>query len=67
MKSFGVHKHILLWCLVINYLNDFWTPRHVNVGLFEVHEITRLFMVRQLHILFEKVWFDALCDYFCEI
>jgi hypothetical protein len=24
--------------LVINYLDEAWTPRHVNVGLFEVHE-----------------------------
>ncbi len=27
---------------------------HANVGLFEVHETTRLFMARQLHTLFEK-------------
>jgi hypothetical protein len=37
-----------------NYLNDLKTPMHVNVDLFEVHETTRFFMVRQLHILFEK-------------
>jgi hypothetical protein len=24
--------------LVINYLNETWIPKHVTVGLFEVHE-----------------------------
>jgi hypothetical protein len=24
--------------LVINYLNEAWTPRHAIVGLFEMHE-----------------------------
>jgi hypothetical protein len=26
------------FALVINYLNEAWTPRHATIGLFEVHE-----------------------------
>jgi hypothetical protein len=34
------------FALVINYLNDSWTPMHAIVGFFiEVHEITRFSMV----------------------
>jgi hypothetical protein len=34
--------------LVINYLNEYWMPQHVTIGLFEVHEIRKLSMVGQL-------------------
>jgi hypothetical protein len=33
------------FALVINYLNGFWMPQHVTIGLFEVHEIIGLSMV----------------------
>ncbi len=36
MSRGGVHVDTFV--LVINYLNDVWTPRHAIVGLFEVHE-----------------------------
>jgi hypothetical protein len=29
-----------IFVLVINYLDEAWTPRHVIVSLFEVHETT---------------------------
>jgi hypothetical protein len=32
--------------LVINYLSDFWTHVDAIVGLFEVHDTTRVSMVR---------------------
>jgi hypothetical protein len=41
-----------IFALVINYLNESWMPQHV--GLFEVHETTRLSMATQLCSLFEK-------------
>jgi len=44
MSKGGVDTFVL----VINYLNEAWTPRHVIVGLFEVHEITRNATVLQL-------------------
>jgi len=28
------------FALVMNYLNDIWTPKHATIGLFEVHETT---------------------------
>jgi hypothetical protein len=40
--------------LIIYYLNDFWTPILVFVGLFQVHETTWLSMASQLRTLFEK-------------
>jgi hypothetical protein len=42
------------FALVINYLNDYWIPQHVTIGLCEVHETTWLSMVGQLHSLLEK-------------
>jgi hypothetical protein len=42
------------FALVINYLNDSWTPMHVTIGLFKVHEIRWLSMVEQLHTSLEK-------------
>jgi len=42
------------FALIINYLNDSWTPMHVTIGLFEVHETTWLSMAKQLHTLLEK-------------
>ncbi len=35
--------------LIINYLTDLYTPMHATIGLFEVHETTKLSMA-----LFEK-------------
>jgi len=34
--------------LVINYLNDYWTPMHATIGLFKFHETTRLSMAKKL-------------------
>ncbi len=42
------------FALVINYLNECWMPQHVIIGLFEVHETTRLSMAGQLRSLLEK-------------
>jgi hypothetical protein len=42
------------FALVINYLNESWMPHHVTIGLFEVHETTRLSMINQLCSLLEK-------------
>jgi hypothetical protein len=40
--------------LVINYLDETCTPRHVNVGLFEVHETINSAMVLQLQVLLKN-------------
>jgi hypothetical protein len=40
--------------LVINYLDETWTPRHVIVGLFKVHEISDNAMALQLQSLRKK-------------
>jgi hypothetical protein len=37
------------FALIINDLNDYCTPMHVTIGLFEIHETTKLSMA-----LFEK-------------
>ncbi len=42
------------FALIINYLNESWMPRHVTIGLFEVHETTWLSMAGQLCSLLEK-------------
>ncbi len=42
------------FALVINYLNEFWMPQHVTIGLFELHETIGLSMVVQLCSLLEK-------------
>jgi hypothetical protein len=36
------------FALIINYLNDYLTPMHATIGLFEVHETTWLSMAKQL-------------------
>ncbi len=33
------------FALVINYLDEAWTPRHAIIGLFEVHETSSGAMV----------------------
>ncbi len=43
MSKSGVHVNTFV--LVINYLNEFWTPRHAIVGLFKVHETNSSAMV----------------------
>jgi len=43
MSRSGVHVNTFV--LVINYLNEFWTTRHVIVGLFKVHETSSSAMV----------------------
>ncbi len=35
-----------IFAFVINYLNELWTPMHVIVGLFEVHDTTWISMAR---------------------
>jgi len=42
------------FALVINCLNESWMPRHVTIGLFEVHETIGLSMAGQLRSLLEK-------------
>ncbi len=42
------------FAFVINYLNELWTPMHVIVGLFEMHDTTWISMARQLQALLEK-------------
>ncbi len=42
------------FALVINYLNDSWTPMHVTIGLFKVHEIRWFSIVGQLHTSLKK-------------
>ncbi len=44
MPRGGVHAFVL----EINYLNEFWTPMHVIVDLFELHDTTWFPMVGQL-------------------
>ncbi len=34
------------FAFVINYLNELWTPMHVIVGLFEMHDTTWISMAR---------------------
>ncbi len=43
MSKGGVNTFVL----IINYLDEGWTPRHVTMKLFEVHEITSNAMVLQ--------------------
>jgi hypothetical protein len=42
------------FALVINYLDETCTPRHANVGLFEVHETINSAMVLQLQVLLKN-------------
>jgi len=42
------------FALIIDYLNDSWTPMHVIIGLFEVHETKWLSMAKQLRTLLKK-------------
>lgn len=42
------------FALVINYLDESWTPRHVIVGLFAVYETTSNAMTLQLQALLEN-------------
>jgi uncharacterized membrane protein (DUF441 family) len=39
--------------LVINYLDEGWTPRHVILRLFEMHKTTSSTMALQLQTLLE--------------
>jgi hypothetical protein len=41
--------------LVINYFNDYWIPRSVTVGLFDIHETIGISMASQLSSLFENM------------
>ncbi len=50
--------------LVINYLNDFWNLMPVTIGLFEVHETTRLSMASSLFDVMEsyyKIYYENFC------
>jgi hypothetical protein len=40
--------------LAINFLNDTQVPMHVNVGLFEMNETIRQYMVVQLQVLLDR-------------
>ncbi len=42
------------FAFVISSFNDFWTPIHVPIGLFKVHEIKWFSMVGQLHTSLKK-------------
>jgi len=39
------------FALVVNYINKKWQPCHILMGLFEVHETTRVAMAIQLKAL----------------
>ncbi len=54
------------FAFVINYLNELWTPMHVTICLFEVHDTTWISMVRQLQTLLEKFDLNASCGCLCE-
>jgi hypothetical protein len=40
--------------LMINYLDETWTPRHATIVLFEVHETSSNAMALQLQYLLDK-------------
>jgi hypothetical protein len=42
------------FALVINYLDEVWTPMHVVIGVFEVHETIGNSMTFQLQALLEN-------------
>jgi len=42
------------FALMINYLDETCTPRHANVGLFEVHETISSAMVLQFQVLLKN-------------
>jgi hypothetical protein len=46
--------NINTFVLVINYVDEAWTPRHVIVRLFELHETNRNVMALQLKYLLKK-------------
>ncbi len=48
------HNGVDTFDLVFNFLNDIWVPMHVNVGLFEVNETIRQYMVVQLQVLLDR-------------
>ncbi len=43
------------FALVINFVNESWTPMHVIVDYYEMHDTTRLSMARQLQVLLESL------------
>jgi len=52
--------------LVINYLDETWTPKHVIVGLFKVHETSGKCHGFTTPIFKEKNCTNSLGDCFCE-
>ncbi len=52
--------YVNTFALVINFLNESWTPMHVTMNLFEMHETKVQSMVIQLESLL------ASCDCICE-
>jgi hypothetical protein len=48
------HNGVDTFDLVFNFLNDIWVPMHVNVGLFEVNETIRQYMVVQLQVSLDR-------------
>ncbi len=66
--SFGLQMSrgdVDTFILVIN-LSDSWIFMHATIGLFEVHDITKVSMARQLESLFRKYdlthRMNRLCD-----
>jgi hypothetical protein len=48
--------------VVINFLNEYWNPMHVTMGLYEMNETSGQNMVIQLQSLFSKLGLMC-CDY----
>ncbi len=47
-------RDVDIFILVINFLNDTWVPMHVNLGLFEMNELTNNPWFTQLQSLLEN-------------
>jgi hypothetical protein len=43
-----------IFALMINFLNESWTPIHVTMGLFEMNETNEQSMIIQFESLFSK-------------
>jgi hypothetical protein len=59
MSTTGINT----FALVINYLDEAWTPRHVIVGLFKVHETSGSAMAFATLIFARKIWTNS--SYHC--
>ncbi len=49
------HNVVNTFALVINFLSDTWVLMHVNMGLFEVNEITKQSMAAELQFYWKSL------------